>query len=212
MHFAEIPFVVFLGWCSVQAGEGEFHFLLVAPENMDEKIVTRVEQWMTIQLHYPVKVQRLPAWDGNTADEQMAAVLKPKGEHEIAAVVLASTMEPADKHAVVDVKRMAGVVHVGALVPTIEEKTLRRLDRQAMRIVGFSLEIPAQPIPYCCLYSYKNLKELDQIGRAFSPPAQALYRKQLQKKGIPLSKSAKEKLPDVHMKFPAPPPAGNPPE
>jgi hypothetical protein len=178
-------------------------YLVVAPEGMDEQVVTRVQDWMTRNLYYEVRVERVPEWKPAAAADQMTAVLEHVDSPGMVTVILAHQL-PEGQHAVVDPARMAGVVNVSLLVPEINETTLRRLDRQAMRTVGFSLGIQPQPIPFCCLYPYQNMEQLDQIGRGFSPPAMALYRKQLQAKGFPLSPKAEKTLPKVTVKT-APP-------
>jgi len=191
----------------LSAEEVTAHYALIAPKEMDDRVVNRVEKWMTSNLHYAVKVERPEAWKIGEAPAQLDEVIQEQPEDRIATVVLTPTLLPAEQHAFVDPKRRAGIIHVDLLVPTVEEKTLRRLDRQAMRVVGFALGLPPQPIPFCCLYPYRSLEELDAIGRGFSPPAQALYRKQLVEKGIPLTKAARERLPNVNVKMPKPPPA-----
>ncbi len=189
------------------AEEVEAHYQLIAPKDMEDEIVKRVEEWMKQNLHYDVRVQRKESWKPGTGDNLIKALLPETEKDVIVTVILSPSLDPLEQHAFVDPERRVGVIHVGGLVPAIEEKTLRRLDRQAMRIVGFALGIPPQPIPFCCLFPYRSLEELDAIGRGFSPPAQALYRKQLVKHGIPLSKDAKQRLPDVkNIKIPKTPP------
>jgi hypothetical protein len=179
-------------------------YLVVAPEGMEERLVARVRDWMTANLHYDVRVERLPEWGKEDGAAQIEAVLGKVSAPGMVTVILSNHL-PEDRHAVVDPKRMAGVVNVPLLVPEVNETTLRRLDRQAMRVVGFSLGIPPQPIPFCSLYPYRDLEQLDQIGRGFSPPAMALYRKQLLAKGFPLSPEAARRLPNVSVKAPEKP-------
>lgn len=181
-------------------------YLVVAPEGMEDRLVERVQEWMSTNLHYETRVERLPDWEVAPGVDQITEVLKKIESPGMVTVILSNHLGDG-QHALVDPERRAGVVNVPLLVPEVEEKTLRRLDRQAMRIVGFSLGIPPQPIPFCSLYPYKTLDQLDQIGRGFSPPAMALYRRQLQKKGFPLSPEADKRLPKVKgpaMKSPAP--------
>lgn len=177
------------------------HYLLVAPEGMDEAPVERVQTWMASNLHYEVRLLRLPAWEGEIAEEQSEALKDLPTEDVIATVVMAETLDEG-KHAVLIPDRSLGFIHVPLLYEEASETHLRRLDRQAIRIVGFSLGVPPQPMPFCALAPYNTVEELDRIGRGFSPPAMAQYRSQLVKKGFPLSPDAEKYLPDVQVRMP----------
>lgn len=187
------------------ADEPAHRFLLVAPLNMADAPVERVQGWMASNLHYPVEVIRLPDWGGETAAEQAEALAELPREGVIVTVVMSTRLEEA-KHAVILPERMLGVMNVAVLLEGGEERDLRRLDRQAIRIVGFALGVPPQPIPFCALAPYRTTAELDQIGRGFSPPAMAQYRAALVERNIPLSPEAERHLPDVRVRVPAPPP------
>jgi len=185
----------------LRAEKADPSFLLLAPEGMDDALVERVQTWMSTNLYYEVRLRRLPAWPGVTAAEQVAAlgVLEQPG---IFTVVMSSALDEG-KHAVVLPEQYIGFMNVGLLAPEVNETNLRRLDRQAIRIVGFGLGVPPQPIPFCALFPYQDMAQLDQIGRGFSPPAMAHYRAALEKKGIPLSVAAEQFLPKITV---APPP------
>jgi len=181
------------------------HYLLVAPASMDALPVERVQGWMQANLHYPVQVLRRDDWEGESAEAQAEALLPLPTDAVIVTVVLSARLDEG-KHAVILPDAKIGFVNVPLLLEdSTAEKELRRLDRQAMRIVGFTLGIPPQPMPFCALAPYRSLEELDRMGRGFSPPAMALYRSQLVKHGIPLSEEAEKLLPDVRVNLPIPP-------
>jgi hypothetical protein len=176
-------------------------YRLVAPEGMEDAVVERVRDWMGAQLHYEVEVLRIPGWAGETAAEQAEALPAfPEGE-VLVTVVMAERLD-AGRHAVILPERMLGFIHVPLLCTEGTETELRRLERQAMRIAGFSLGVPPQPMPFCALAPYATMEELDRIGRGFSPPAMAQYRARLVALGIPLSPAAARLLPDVRVRFP----------
>lgn len=178
-------------------------FLLVAPETMAEAPVNRVRDWMRANLHYEVRVLHLPAWEGQTASEQMEALKESlPADGILVTVVMAERLEEG-KHAVILPDRMLGFIHVPLLYKTEEEPQFRRLERQAMRIVGFSLGVPPQPMPFCALAPYATLEELDRMGRGFSPPAMAQYRARLVELNIPLSPDAERLLPNVRINLPS---------
>lgn len=176
-------------------------FQLVAPEAMSDDAVVRVRDWMQSNLHYEVDVLRLPAWEGTTAEEQMASLKALPEENILVTVVMAERLEEG-RHAVILPERMLGFIQVPLLFESPEERDFRRLERQAMRIAGFSLGVPPQPMPFCALAPYRSLEELDRMGRGFSPPAMAQYRAQLVERGIPLSPEAERLLPNVRVNPP----------
>lgn len=176
-------------------------FLLVAPEGMDAAVVERVQTWMRGQLHYEVEVKRLPMWEGETVAEQVAALPELPREGILVTVVLSERLDEG-KHAAIVPDQKLGLINVPLLFPEASEANFRRLERQAIRIVGFSLGVPPQPMPFCALMPYQTLEELDRMGRGFSPPAMAQYRAQLVAAGIPLSPDAERLLPNVRVRPP----------
>jgi hypothetical protein len=197
---------ILLTVCSLVSGAGEeavpHRFLLVAPESMADAPVERVRDWMKSNLHYAVEVLRLPAWAGETAEEQMEALSGLPEAHILVTVVMAERLDEG-RHAVILPERMLGFIHVPVLFGSEEERDFRRLERQAMRIAGFSLGVPPQPMPFCALAPYRTLEELDRLGRGFSPPAMAQYRSRLVELEIPLSPDAERLLPNVRVNMPA---------
>lgn len=197
--------LIFFTVCSLVFGAGEepvaHRYLLVAPESMADAPVERVRDWMARNLHYPVEVLRLPAWEGITAEEQMTELAALPEEKILVTVVMAERLD-AGRHAVILPERMLGFIQVPILLEAEEEMYFRRLERQAIRIVGFTLGVPPQPMPFCALAPYRTLEELDRMGRRFSPPAMAQYRTQLTERGIPLTPDAERLLPNVRVNPP----------
>jgi len=188
--------------CPLGAEEDAPSYLVVAAEDMEDALVERVRGWMEKNLHYPVRVARLPGWEGETGEAQAEAVLERVETPGLVTVVMSDRLK-GGAHAVTVPERRVGVMNVALLVPEVNETTLRRLDRQAIRIVGFSLGVPPQPVPFCALYPYQNLEELDRIGRGFSPPAMARYRRALEEREIPLSPDARRYLPKLQPTTPS---------
>ena len=201
MKYVLICLLLCLRLASAEVPDALPEFLLVAPESMAEAPVNRVRDWMRAQLHYEVRVLRLPDWEGKTASEQMEALEELPVDGIIVTVVMADRLEEG-KHAVILPERMIGFIQVPLLYETEEEQQFRRLERQAMRIAGFSLGVPPQPMPFCALAPYATLEELDRMGRGFSPPAMAQYRARLVELDIPLSPDAERLLPNVRVNPP----------
>lgn len=212
MKWILISLLTCLSFAGAGEGGGLPRFRLAAPETMPDAPVERVRQWMFANLHYEVDLIRLPPWEGETAAEQMAALSALPADNVLVTVVLAERLEEG-RHAVILPDQMTGFIHVPLLLEQHEERDFRRLERQAMRIVGFALGVPPQPLPFCALAPYRTLEELDRMGRGFSPPAMAQYRARLVERGIPLSPEAERLLPNVRVTPPVfPEPIPNPEE
>lgn len=186
-------------------GENPHRFLLVAAEGIDVASVERVKVWMESQLHYGVELVRRPMWEGETLEEQVEALGELPRDKVLVTVVLSERLA-GESHAAILPEARIGVVNVPVLHSEEDEVRFRRLERQAMRVAGFSLGVPPQPMPFCALAPYRDLEELDRMGRGFSPPAMAMYRQRLVALGIPLSERAEQLLPDVRVRMPAVPP------
>lgn len=179
-------------------------YLLIAPQGMDTALVSRVQVWMATNLHYEVHLKVLPSWDGSNALEQAESLAALPGPQDLVTVVLANRLDEG-KHAVLVPGEAMGFINVPLLATDPFETYARRLERQAIRIVGYILGVPPQPMPFCALAPYNDLQELDRIGRGFSPPAMATYRSNLEELGLPLTPAGKRLLPAVKINMPVMP-------
>ena len=179
-------------------------FLLVSPTSLDVAVVSRVQVWMETNLHYQVRSLRLDSWEGKDSVSQVTALAPQFLPGDIAVVILTDRLENPKSHAIIIPEVPVGLVNVTVLHTEDHEKFCRRLERQAMRIVGFKLGLEPTPMPFCALAPYTTLTQLDQMGRGFSPPAMAGYRAALEDRNLPLSPSADKMLPAaLHSKLPS---------
>lgn len=121
-------------------------------------------------------------WEQSVADVKTAA--------DVVFIVLGSDAADA-RHLVVNVERGICVVNVGALSTVDSLKFKRRIERQVMRAAAFSMEMAPTPDPFCVTRDYKNLKDLDTMGRNFSPPWMGRFAKEAAARGLLLPPSTK---------------------
>lgn len=179
-------------------------FLLISPTSLDTAVVSRVQVWMETNLHYQVRSICLEAWKGQDSVSQVTALAPHFLPGDIAVVILTDRLENPKSHAIIIPEVPVGLVNVPVLRTDDHEKFCRRLERQAMRIVGFKLGLEPTPMPFCALAPYTTLTQLDQMGRGFSPPAMAGYRAALEDRNLPLSPAAEQRLPAaLHSKMPS---------
>jgi len=95
-------------------------------------------------------------------------------------ILLTSEHKGDPGHAHLNPTNKIAVINVTNLVDEKEETTMRRLERQTTRAVAVSLQLKPCPNPQCGLFPYRDLKELDKIGRGFCPPCQ-MFREQAAK-------------------------------
>lgn len=133
-----------------------------------------------------------------------AGKLGGSASNEFIKIVLFDAAADETRHGIYDPTNRVMVLNTTALRHEKEETFARRLDRQFTRGICFSLGLPTCPNPMCGLFPYKDLAELDMVGRGACPPCHF--------KAVGL---AKEK--HVHLEFPklrprpAPPTPAAPP-
>ena len=134
------------------------------------------------------------------ADLDLAAAGKLGGtsSNDFIKIVLFDAAATEARHGIYDPTNRVMVLNATALRHEKEETFARRLDRQFTRGICFSLGLPTCPNPMCGLFPYKDLAELDLIGRGPCPPCHF--------KAVGL---AKEK--HVHLEFPKLRPRATPP-
>lgn len=180
-------------------------FVMVSPTSLEEASVERVRVWVETNFHYKVRSVRLEKWEGESTVDQAITLAPNMTTNDLVMVVLTDRMA-GEKHAEIMKDVPVGFINLSALKTDDKEKFHRRLERQAVRIVGFQMGLTPTPMPFCALAPYQSLEELDRMGRGISPPARAGYRAVLEKNKLPLSPAADRLLPAaITPKFPVPP-------
>jgi hypothetical protein len=120
------------------------------------------------------KVRLLPALQpvGGTLDQEGSAAAKTMGDNDLFVVAVVMPKEDIKAHGVYLPDARVAVVNALAMKPTEDKKDFftRRLQRQTVRSIGMLMGLEACPNPQCCMTSYRNVEEMDQIGMNFCPP------------------------------------------
>lgn len=173
---------------------------VVVAGNVGTTVVERVVNFT--RTSFPLKPEIETVAPAADTDLASAARLGGTSSNDFIKVVLFDAAAAETRHGIYDPTNRVMVLNTSALRHEKEETFARRLDRQFTRGICFSLGMPTCPNPMCGLFPYKDLAELDMVGRGPCPPCHF--------KSVGL---AKEK--HVHLEFPklrprAPPPVPAP--
>lgn len=147
--------------------------------------VERIAAFAQLNLALPVE----PGETSADAVSLKAAGLEADGLSKGGApvIVLSSAGEPDATHTVFLYEENVAVVNVSAVSVGADKETLeRRLERLVMRGVGFLLGQKPAIDPFSVMAPYATLKDLDQLGRNFSPPDLKTLQMTALERGLPL--------------------------
>lgn len=159
---------------------------LVAVGGVDEAMVRRVRDFAERNLAIPVRLAPSKAESGTALHDIGVALAGALEPDDIAMVVLASPASDVKDHAVYLYDRNTAVVNADALKPEPEDAETygRRLEKLVMRSYALLLGIKVVPNPQSALFPYKNLDELDAIGRGIDPPTLRQVQEAAEKLGV----------------------------
>lgn len=142
----------------------------VGVNGFDTNMVHRVEAWVGRQLRVKTRMLDSVDYTGTklTAAEEVLKPLVKKDDTLLVGFVACAAGET--RHYTVNPTNRVAVINVTALQSPDPEKFGRRLERVAMQAAASTMEMKSCPNPRCCLNEYKNLAELDRMGRNFCPP------------------------------------------
>ncbi|MFO1492618.1 MAG: hypothetical protein U1F77_11565 [Kiritimatiellia bacterium] len=189
---------------------------VVVAGNTGTSVVTRVTTFF--RSAFPLTVQLETAAIPEGLDLVGAAKLGGSASNDYLKVVLFDAPASEPRHGLFDPTNRVMTLNTTVLHHDNPETFARRLDRQFTRGMCFSLGMPTCPNPMCGLFPYKDLAELDMIGRGACPPCQFRANDAAKQKGVvlkfpPPRRPAPRTPPDNAPPNPAPPsaPAVTPP-
>jgi hypothetical protein len=153
------------------AGEGKT-LALVGVGNVDPAMVDRVRAFVEEQTAVPVRLEEARPEAGESLQADGESLADAVGPHDLCLVALALPVRDASEHAVYLYDRNIAVVNARALKPASGDMETygRRLEKVVMRSYGLLMGLEQVPNPHSALWPYRNLEELDAIGRGFDPP------------------------------------------
>ena len=163
---------------------------LLSFKNVESAVVERIAEHLEKSLQISVRtVKSEDALAGKKKRNKQISVLLQKND---AAVLVLATEGGTKKKFVVSMESLnAAILDVSRLFADVPSGTdgdavrVRRVEKEAVRIVSRLLGMKDCPMLRCALYLPQNSKELDQKGRNLCPPCQQKLANLLKKKGIP---------------------------
>ena len=162
-------------------------------------VVARVTTFFRTAFPLSVQVENVALPEG--LDLVGAAKLGGSASNDYLKVVLFDAPAAEQRHGLFDPTNRVMTLNTTVLRHDNPETFARRLDRQLTRGMCFSLGMPTCPNPMCGLFPYKDLAELDMIGRGACPPCQFRANDAAKQKGVLL------KFPPPRRPAPRPPSA-----
>ena len=158
--------------------------LLLTHPSVDAGVVSNALTWAEQNTYVQWK-HRVGAFEGGQTVDALMADLATENKPEWFGVI---GLGPLDKsvtaHEQVDTNRMVAVVNTTALAHEDTKIFTRRLERMLIRGYASLLGVGHSPNPRCCLFDYKQLAHLDQIGRNCCPPFEIKMRKLGNQQGV----------------------------
>lgn len=175
---------------------------VVVAGNVSTTVVERVVNFT--RTSFPLKSEVETVVPAAETDLNSAAKLGGASTNDFIKIVLFDAAAAEARHGTYDPTNRVMVLNTTALRHEKDETFARRLDRQFTRGICFSLGLPTCPNPMCGLFPYKDLAELDQIGRGPCPPCH------FKAVGLAKEKHVHLEFPKLRPRIPSPAPAPAP--
>lgn len=141
---------------------------LVDAGAMDKDLLERVCGYAQQETRLVVQAREIEARPFATLEAATGAIKDMRKENETMIIGLVSC--EADLHAHYETNHLAATINVTALKTDNRETYARRVERQVMRAIAFLAGLEPSPDPLCVTRHYTTLKDLDSMGRNYSPP------------------------------------------
>ena len=144
--------------------------LLLTHPSLDAGVVSNAQDWAERNT-YVLWEHEVASFEEGLSIQALADQLASKQDAKWFGVIGVGPLAKNVKlHEHVDTNRMVAVVNTTVLGHEDTQVFTRRLERMFIRGYAKLLGIGASPNPRCCLFPYKTVVNLDQIGRNCCPP------------------------------------------
>ncbi len=148
----------------------------VAAENL-ESIHSFVRNQLSIE------VVAMSVEDGDIEIADIAEELRESNDGAYIILIAFRSSKEAE-HIRIEVDKRFSLINPSQLDFDPHHQLERRLERLAMRSVGKILGLPEDPDPFCVMHPYREVEQLDGMGRNFSPPWQLKFDEAAERVGL----------------------------
>ncbi len=163
---------------------GEKTLTLVDTGAVDAGMLEQIRSFAQRELRVPVRITKetqLAAIDNFQSLEKAAQ--KKKQACDAAYIVVANLSQ--DSHLEVFAESGIAIVNAQPLAAgAAGDLYKKRVQRMVMRAAAFVFGLEPTPDPYCVTRDYRSLEDLDRMGNNYSPPWQARYAREAEKRGL----------------------------
>lgn len=163
-------------------------FGVVGP--VDASFAAGIERWVEENTAMQLENVGVIEADMSSFDAVAEAAGKKMPEAGVGMVVLMEGPEELTAHGVHNQQAKVVVINVRVFRDADETKFIWRVERQAMRGVGYLMGLDLSPNPQSVMSPYATLEDLDRIGRNFDPPWLVNLQNRAREIGIPLDEES----------------------
>lgn len=166
-----------------------------------EEIMAHLKKYAERELRVKTEVVDEEMEEGLTLKKSVQKIgSQKKYQHSLAIAFYFAPDESS--HIRIATNKLVAVVNTAEVRCDEKEKFRQRLERLTMRSAGTMVGLGFDPDPHCVMHSYETVEDLDSMGRNFSPPWQAKFRKAAKEMGLEtISLSRHHKIPQLRNKI-----------
>lgn len=152
---------------------------------VDPEPVEQIRAFAQQELRVPVRVKEGSGRDDSVATPDAVAEWAQGVREKSDAVVIALVrLDDEADPLTVDAERWLAIVNVSPLETDDAMRFARRVERMVMRGAAFAIGLPPTPDPFCVTRDFRQIEELDRMGRNYSPPWQARFAEEAARIGL----------------------------
>ncbi len=152
---------------------------------LETNAMERIRAFTQKELNVPVTVIDVAAIACTNLDAIIPDVVKAKRPEYACMIALVKPGTGVVLHAAFRTNVQVAVINVTAMDDKDAAKSEIRVGKQVMRGAGFLFGLPPSLDPYCVMRHYRNMDDLDRMGRNFFPPWQSKFREAARTRGMP---------------------------
>ncbi|MFC1497776.1 hypothetical protein ACFLS1_04775 [Verrucomicrobiota bacterium] len=174
-----------------EAGDDKAIAIVVTGE-VDEVLVKRVQAFISDNCWCPVRIRSFRRKVEDTIEAEASALSELMRKNDVCLLAMVNIPEDVKFREAIFRSFNVGLLNIEALKPVRQnevkniEQYARRVEKEAMRVIGQLLGLPNCPMPRCALSIARTEQDMDAKGRNFCPPCHGKVIGILKSKGVKL--------------------------
>lgn len=157
---------------------------LINCTELEKALLERIQQFAERETGLVIKIRNIPDLQPVNMDSASGQLAERRKTDEAVIIGLVAIQSQPSAHAHYATNLASATINVAALHTDDAEIFARRLERHVMRAIAFLVGLEPAPDPFCVTRHYSTLKELDHMGRNYTPPWNIILQDLAEKKGL----------------------------